>query len=139
MAKRLQALAGFAAALLTAQAAMAGDTITVGPGQFAASNPNDTSSNPANAKYLFITKTVHFVGAQAGIDGLTAFSRDQFVDLALGLARDGERRARASRCILEAHPEIFETIAAVDEFADWLETTARGGSWPGGTVARTLE
>src|SRR5579862_3170934 len=48
-----------------------GDTITVGPGDFAASNPYDTSSNPANAKYLYITKTIHFVGAQAGVDART--------------------------------------------------------------------
>ena len=51
--------------------AASGDTITVGPGDFAASNPHDTSGNPANAKYLYITKTVHFVGAQAGVDART--------------------------------------------------------------------
>jgi uncharacterized repeat protein (TIGR01451 family) len=51
--------------------AASGDTITVGPGDFGDSNPNDTSSNPSNKLYLYITKTVHFVGAQAGVDGRT--------------------------------------------------------------------
>jgi len=51
--------------------AASGDTINVAAGQYGSSNPNDTSGNPANQKYLYIQKTIHFVGAQAGVDART--------------------------------------------------------------------
>jgi Right handed beta helix region len=51
--------------------AASGDTITVGPGEFYADDPYGTSVNPSNNLFLYITKTVHFVGAQAGVDGRT--------------------------------------------------------------------
>jgi uncharacterized repeat protein (TIGR01451 family) len=51
--------------------AAANDTITVGPGEFYADDPYGTSVNPSNNLFLYITKTVHFVGAQAGVDGRT--------------------------------------------------------------------
>lgn len=46
--------------------AVSGDTITVGPGDFSSSNPYDPT--PRLSNNLYITKTIHFVGAQAGID-----------------------------------------------------------------------
>lgn len=49
--------------------AASGDTITVGPGEFYADDPYGTSVNPSNNLFLYITKTIHFVGAQASVDG----------------------------------------------------------------------
>jgi uncharacterized repeat protein (TIGR01451 family) len=46
-----------------------GDTIKVAAGQYGSSNPSDP--NPTLRKYLFIRKTIHFVGAQAGVDART--------------------------------------------------------------------
>jgi uncharacterized repeat protein (TIGR01451 family) len=51
--------------------ATSGDTINVAAGQYGSSNPYETDANPANGKYLFIKKTIHFVGAQAGVDART--------------------------------------------------------------------
>ena len=72
------------------------------------------------AGLLFRSRMTAGIYAQAGIEGLTAQSSEEYVELALAMAGEPGRREAAGRRILAAHGAIFGTRSAAVELADWI-------------------
>ena len=66
--------------------------------------------------------------AQAGVTDCVARTREGYVELALRFAREPGLRADFARRIRAAHASLFETAAAVDMLADWIEHVGRDES-----------
>jgi len=62
---------------------------------------------------------------QAGVTDCVARSPEHFVELAVAFARDPAARAAYRAKIRAAHPRLFETDAAVEALADWIERVVR--------------
>ncbi|MFM9971975.1 MAG: hypothetical protein ACKVQK_26645 [Burkholderiales bacterium] len=63
--------------------------------------------------------------AQAGVTDCVARDREHYVELALELAANKQKREEVSQKIIAAHPQIFATQQAVMDLADWIERTAK--------------
>jgi len=71
---------------------------------------------------LFRSRMTAGMYAQLGVKGCVAISPEHYVELALAFAADPALRAQAGARITSAHARLFETDAAVDAFAHWIET-----------------
>jgi len=67
-----------------------------------------------------------------GLGDCVASDREGFIDTAIALAKDTDRRREARRRVPEASPLLFERQGAVNGLADFLERAidaARIGAW----------